>query len=72
MNGLSFTALPELIWESSEAYPESCHTSKMEGFAKVVNGFHSLTIYAKHSTLDVWQGLKYAFGHDHHDLYHLF
>ena len=44
----------------------------MEGFAKVVNGFHSLTIYAKHSTLDVWQGLKYAFGHDRHDLYHLF
>ena len=29
-------------------------------FVKIVNGWNSLTIFAKHSILDVWQGSEYA------------
>ena len=32
----------------------------MERFAKVVNKFYLLTIFAKCSILDVWQGSGYA------------
>ena len=32
----------------------------MEHFAKIVNGFQALTIFAKHSILDVWQGSEYV------------
>ena len=35
------------------AYSEPRETSKMECFAKVVNGFQPLTIFAKCSILDV-------------------
>ena len=31
-------------------------------FNKKVNGFYPLTIFAKHSILDVWQGSEYASG----------
>ena len=31
-------------------------------FAKIVKGFQSLTIFAKSSILDVWQGSEYACG----------
>ena len=31
----------------------------MERFADVINGFQPLTIFAKHSILDVWQGSEY-------------
>ena len=37
----------------SEANSETCQTSKMEHFAKVVNGFQPLTIFAKRAMLDV-------------------
>ena len=43
-----------------EAYSEPCKTCKMECFAKIVNGFQSLIIFAKCSNLDVWQGSEYA------------
>ena len=33
---------------------------KMEFFAKIVNNFQSLTIFAKSSILDVGQSLEYA------------
>ena len=43
-----------------EAYSEACQTSKMELFAKTINGWKSLTIFAKISILDVWQGSEYT------------
>ena len=36
-----------------QAYLEPCQTSKMERFAKIVNGDKPLTIFAKRSILDV-------------------
>ena len=30
--------------------------------AKIINGFQPLTIFAKSSTLDTWQGSEYIFG----------
>ena len=44
----------------SVSYSETCQTCKMEYFAKIVNGFETLTIFAKRSVLDVWQGFEYA------------
>ena len=51
----------------SKAYSEPClgwrlrwspyrfwYSSKMKYFAKIVNGFYLLTIFVKHSILDVW------------------
>ena len=32
----------------------------MERFAKTVNGFKPLTIFAKHSIWDIWEGSEYA------------
>ena len=43
-----------------EAYLDACQTSKMERFAKIVNGWIPFTIFAKCSILDVWQGSEYA------------
>ena len=40
---------------NAETYPESCRKSKMEFFAKMVNGFSPLNNFAKSSILDVWQ-----------------
>ena len=40
-------------------YSEPCQTSKMELFAKIVNG-KLLTPFAKGFILDVWQGSEYA------------
>ena len=42
-----------------EAYTEPCQTSRIELFAKRVNGLKPLTIFAKSSILDVWQGSEY-------------
>ena len=38
-----------------ETCADSCETSKMERFAKIVNFFQTLTIFAILSILDVWQ-----------------
>ena len=35
-------------------------TSKKERFAKIVNGFQPITIFAIRSILDVWQCSEYA------------
>ena len=43
----------------AEAYAEPCKTSKMEFSAKIVNGIQPLTIFAKSSVLEVWQGSEY-------------
>ena len=45
---------------SSEAYTEPCQTSKMEVFAKMVNGFSFLSIFAKIFILDVWEDSEFA------------
>ena len=46
--------------ESTEVYSELCQTYKMELFAKIVNGFQLLTIFAKNAILDVLQGFECA------------
>ena len=43
-----------------EVHSEPCHTSKIELFAKIVDGFQPLTFFVKSSIFDVWQGSKYA------------
>ena len=48
----------------SEAYSEPCQTSKMELFAKIVNGQKPFTIFVKHFIWGVWQGSEYAFERD--------
>ena len=42
-----------------EAYLEPSQTSKMDLFAKIVNRFQPLTIFAESSMLDVWQSSEY-------------
>ena len=44
----------------TDAYSESSQTSKMELFAKKINGFQPVTIFAKNSTLDARLGSEYA------------
>ena len=44
----------------SEAYSETCQTSKMELFAKRVNGWLPLTFFAKNSISDPWRDSEYA------------
>ena len=44
----------------AKAYREHCQTCKMEPFAEINNRFQWLTIFAKSSILDVWQGFKYS------------
>ena len=39
----------------TDAYSEPCQSSKMELFAKIVNGL-TVNYFAKSSILDVWQG----------------
>ena len=41
---------------------EPCQTSKMELFAKIVNGLKLLTIFAKHFILYVGQDSEYPYG----------
>ena len=43
---------------NSEAYSEPCQTSKMEIFAKIVNGFW--LFFAKNFILDVWKDSEFA------------
>ena len=43
-----------------EVYSDSCQISKMKRFAKIINSFKPLTIFTKHSILDIWQGSEYA------------
>ena len=44
----------------SEPNSESCKTSKMELFVKIVKKERPFTIFVKTSILDVWQGSEYA------------
>ena len=38
----------------SEAYSEHCQTSKVESFAKIVNGFKKVTIFKRNSILEIF------------------
>ena len=43
-----------------EVYSEPGQTSKMDRFAKIFNGFQPITIFAKRSNLDLWQGSEFT------------
>ena len=51
---------PLTLEANPEAYSEPCQTSKMELFAKIVNGFSYLNIFAKSSISDVSQNSEFA------------
>ena len=42
----------------TKEYPESSQTSKMDLFAKIVNGFQALTMFSKSSILYAWLGFN--------------
>ena len=52
---LTLTFLSNFALFITEVYLEPCQTFKMEVFVKTVNGRKPLTIFAKSSTLGVWQ-----------------
>ena len=39
----------------SKAYSELCQTSKVEYFAKIVNGFKKITIFKRNSILEIFE-----------------
>ena len=43
-----------------DEYSKPSQTSKMERFAKKIDGFYPLTISAKHSILEIWLGSEYT------------
>ena len=45
--------------KNAEKYSEPCQRSKMELFVKMAMAQKPLTIFAKCSVLDVWQGSEY-------------
>ena len=47
----------------SEAYSELCQTSKLESFAKIVNGVKKITIFKRNFVLELFdiQNSEYAF-----------
>ena len=45
----------------SEGYSEPCQSPKIQLFAKIINGFKSLTISAKRFVLDFLKGAEYVF-----------
>ena len=49
-----------ILKANSEAYPESCETSEMELFTKIVNGFSFLIIFTKSFIIDVWQDSEFV------------
>ena len=48
--------VPQDTYRDSKGYPEPSLKSKMELFAKIVNVFHQLNIFAKRSILDIRLG----------------
>ena len=46
----------------SEAYSDTCQTSSIKLYAKIVNGWKPLPISAKKSILDVQYGSEHDFG----------
>ena len=56
----SFTAESIKKKKHLEAYSEPYQISKIERFAKMVDGWKPLTIFAKRSFLVVWQSSEHA------------
>ena len=58
------TKLTVKVKNKSKRWTEACsqpnQTSKIEIFVKMVHGFRPITISAKNSILDVWQGSEYT------------
>ena len=48
-----------VITEYRDAFTEPYQTCKMKLFVMIVNGWKSLTVFARSSTWDVWQGSEY-------------
>ena len=55
-----FLRVFSLAWE--EAHSEPSQKSKMELFAKIINGLKLLNILTKGSILDIWLGSEYTSG----------
>ena len=49
----NYLSLDKHKHHSTEVYSESCQTSKMERFVKIIHSFQSMIILAKHSILVV-------------------
>ena len=47
-----------ILIRDPKPYSEPYQTSKMESFAKIVNGFQPLTIFAKSSIIDAGQAFE--------------
>ena len=64
-NSISYNLIIDkfkLKWsQMRQTFSEPCQTSEMRRFTKIVNSFYSLTISAKHSILDVWEGSTYTY-----------
>ena len=56
---LASSIFPNNEYQITDAYSEPCQTSKMEYLLKK-NSPYTLTIFAKHSILDVWQMSEYT------------
>ena len=57
---LASSNFPNNEYQITDAYSEPCQTSKMEYLLKKKNSPYPLTIFAKHSILDVWQRSEYT------------
>ena len=49
----------QILMCRQEAYSVPCQTAKMDRFLKMVNDNYSLTVIAKSSILDIWEGCEY-------------
>lgn len=56
---LQFQMSVLLTNSATVVYSESCQISKVELFARIVNGFQALIIFAKSATLDICRGSEY-------------
>ena len=56
----SLFSRPEQNAYCLEVYLEHCQTSQTKYFEKIIDSFELLTIFAKFSISDVWQGSEYA------------
>ena len=45
----------------SQAYSEPCQTSKVEPFAKIVNGFKKITIFKRNSVSEIFDVLDFEY-----------
>ena len=51
---------PRCYEYNSEPYSEPCQASKMELFAKLVNGWKLFTVLTESSIIDAWRGSQHS------------